>query len=242
MKQSGAFVMLALTTLVLQALPARAGAQLRPGMGGGPPAASQFRIYAMGGWAEVDVDEMNARLGGLPEPYTPVDDDMVVVGGGLHARMKRVLAGVEGAVLLSLEEAQVADARRAAFSGFHGAILVGFSILQTEGLDIYPLVQLGGAGASLEVQERGDPSWDDVLGDPGRSSTLSTFTVYGAGGVGIEYAFPGGFFAGLRGTWAYTPSSDGWSAEDGDVLGGPEVALSGPNLRLMIGFGGRGGR
>lgn len=243
MTQSSLIVVLVAAALSA-GLSAPASAQVRQGMGGGAHSASNaaLRVYALGGWAEADVDELNARLAALPEPYTPVEDDMLVLGAGLHVRSGRLILGAEGAVMASLEEAEVADTRRASFSGFYGALTAGFSILQTAGFDAYPFIQLGGAGGTLEVQERGDPSWDDVLTDPGRSSMLSTFTVYGAGGLSLEYAFRGGFFLGLRGSWAYTPASDSWTDEEGDVLGGPEVDLSGPNLRLMIGFGGRGGR
>ena len=225
---------------VLAVTGADAAAQLRPGSPNpGAQRERAFRMYAIGGYAQLDVDALNARLAALDEPYSPVSEDMVVFGIGLHGRLDRFIVGGEAAVQASIEDAEAGDERNAELSGFNGSALLGFSIIQTHGFDFYPMIQLGFASATLEVSERGDPTWDEVLGDPGRRSTMTTGTVYGAGGVGMDYTFRGGFFMGLRGTYAYTPDTDDWSEETGEVLGGPEMSLSGPSVRLLLGFGGR---
>lgn len=243
MKQIRRMTFPALAALTALALPHDADAQQRRGMGGGVrESQSPMRAYAFAGWARLDLDPLNARLASLAEPYGPVGEDMAVLGGGVHMRFSRMLVGLEGAALISTEDAEFEDQRRARFSAFHGTVMLGVSIIQTAGLDIYPLIQLGGGGASLEVQERGAPAWDDVLERPGQSTVLSTAALYGSGGIGMDYAFRSGFFMGIRGTYAYTPDADSWNAEGTDVLGGPEVSLSGPSVRLLLGFGGRGGR
>ena len=56
----------------------------------------------------------------------------------------------------------------------------------------------------------------------------------------MDYTFRGGFFMGVRGTYGWTPETDSWSDESGEVLGGPEMDLSGPSVRLLLGFGGAG--
>ena len=234
---------LALVAAGLLASPADADAQMRRGMGGmhqEPEAV--FRIYGMAGWTPLEVDALNARLASLPEPYSPVGEDMVVLGGGMHVRFSRFLIGGEGAVLISTDNAEFADERRATFAGFHGALMLGLSLIGTDGLDIYPLIEVGGGGASLDVQERGAPAWDEMLAQPGRSTILSTAHFFGAAGLGIDYAFRNGFLVGVRGTWNYTPDMNNWTADGDEVLGGPEVSLTGPSVRLMLGFGGRGRR
>jgi hypothetical protein len=229
----------ALTLVFL--LSADAAAQVRPGMGGGPQPRTSLRFYGQGVYAQIDVDELNERLAGLDEPYSEVSEDMIGFGVGLHGRRGHFILGAEATFATSLEDAEVGEDRIGELSAFQGSALVGFSVIRTAGLDFYPLIQLGGAGASLEVRERGAPAWDDILADPGRRSTLTTGTFYGAAGAGLEYAFRNGFFVGARGTWAFTPKTDSWTEESGDVLGGPEMDLSGPSVRLMAGFGGRGG-
>lgn len=220
-------------------------AQVRPGMGGRMPQqepSAVFRIYSLAGWAPVELDALNARLTSLPEPYTPIGEDMVMVGAGMHLRFSRMLVGGEGSILFSTDNAEFTDQRRARYSGAYGAVMLGFSVIGTDGLDIYPLIELGMAGVSLEVEERGAPTWDDMLAEPGRSTTLSTGTLFGGAGLGLDYAFRNGILVGLRGMWSYTPDMDEWDADGDDALGGPEVNLRGPSVRLLLGFGGRGRR
>ena len=231
---------LAVALVLMQGTTTDASAQLRPGMGRpGVREEAPVRIYGLLGYAQIDVDELNARLAGLDEPYSEVSGDLVTFGFGGHARLDRLLIGAEVGIGASTETAEAGEERKAELSTFSGGVMVGFSILQTDGFDFYPLVQGGGAGATLVVKERGDPAWDDVVGDPGRESSLSTMTWYGAAGVGMDYAFRGGFFMGLRGTYGWTGESDNWSDETGDVLGGPAVNLTGPAVRVLIGWGRR---
>jgi hypothetical protein len=241
MKQTYARLALFAVALVASfACTTEAAAQLRPGMGRpGIERQPPFRLYGVAGYAQMDVDELNARLTSLDEPYTPVSEDMIVFGGGLHGRMRRLILGGEVVMQASIEDAEAGEERKAELSAFNASGLLGFSIIQTDGFDFYPLVQAGFASVTLEVNERGDPSWDDVLADPGRRSTLNSGTFYGAGGVGMDYVFSGGFFMGVRGTYAWTPPTDSWTEESGNVLGGPEMDLSGPSVRLLIGIGGR---
>ena len=226
--------------VLMHAATADVSAQMRPGMGRpGPEQPKPFRIYGLLGYSQVDVDVLNERLAGLDEPYSGVSEDLATFGFGGHVRLDRVLVGAEVGIGVSTETAEVGEERKAEFSTFTGGVMAGFSILQTDGFDFYPLVQGGGAGATLIVEERGDPAWDDVLADPGRESTMSTITWYGAAGVGMDYAFRGGFFMGVRGTYNWTGDADNWSDENGDVLGGPALNLTGPSVRVSLGFGTR---
>lgn len=237
-----------LSALAAAAVLASAGdgaAQVRPGMGGrttqqDPPAV--FRIYSMAGWSPIQLDALNARLASLTEPYTPIAEDMWMVGGGMHLRFSRLMVGGEGSILFSTDNAEFADQRRARYSAAYGAVMLGVSLIGTDGLDIYPLVELGLASVSLEVEERAAPTWDDMLAQPGRSTTLSTGSVFAGAGLGFDYAFRNGILVGLRGMYGYTPDMDEWDADGEDALGGPEVNMRGPSVRLLLGFGGRGRR
>lgn len=225
--------------LALSSLPHEAEAQTRPGMR--QPARvpdRSARLYVLGGYAQVQLDELNGRLAGLPEPYTPVSEDLALFGGGLHGRIDRFILGVEVATMHSLEDADMGDERSASLAGMTGTFALGFSIVQSRSFDFYPLLQLGATSATLDVEQRADPAWNDVLADPGRSSSLTTMMFYGSAGLGMDITFGGGLFLGLRGSWGYTPPSDSWADEEGDILGGPEVDMSGPSVRLMLGFGG----
>jgi hypothetical protein len=234
--KNGVFVFAALTLLFA---PSGVDAQTRPGMSQRPTQQDRSaRLYVLGGYAQVQLDDLNQRLAGLAEPYSPVGEDLVLFGGGLHGRIDRFILGVEVATLHSIEDADMGDERTADLTGMTGTLAFGFSILQSRRFDFYPLVQIGGTGATLHVEQRDDPAWDEVLADPGRSSSLSTMMFHGAAGVGMDITFGNGLFLGVRGSWAYTPPRDSWSDEEGDILGGPELDMSGPSVRLMLGFGG----
>lgn len=227
------------TALVVLFLPVGADAQTRGGMRQLPTQPDRSaRLYILGGYAQVQLDEMNGRLASLPEPYSPVGEDLVLFGGGLHGRIDRVILGIEVATMHSIEDGEMGDERTAKLSGMTGTFGFGFSILQSRRFDFYPLLQIGGTAATLEVAQRDDPTWDETLGDPGRTSSLSTLMLYGSAGLGMDFTFRNGFFLGLRGSWGYTPPTDGWSDEEGEILGGPEMDLSGPSVRIMLGFGG----
>lgn len=223
----------------LSLLPVDARAQTRRGMGRQVPTQPDrsARLYLLGGYAQVQLDELNQRLADLPEPYSPVGEDLVLFGGGLHGRIDRVILGAEVATMYSIEDADMGDERSADLSGMTGTLAFGYSILHGRSFDFYPFVQLGGTGATLQVTQRADPSWDEVLGDPGRSSSLSTIMFHAGAGLGMDITFGGGLFLGLRGSWGYTPPRDSWSDEEGEIMGGPELDMSGPSVRLMLGFG-----
>ena len=229
------------TALALLLMPVAADAQqTRRGMGRQLPTQQDrsARLYVLGGYAQVQLDDLNERLAALPEPYSPVGEDLVLFGGGLHGRIGRAILGIEVATLHSIEEAEMGDERTASLTGMNGTFGLGFSIVQSRSFDFYPLIQLGATAATLEVEQRDDPAWNDVLADPGRTSSLSSLMFYGSAGLGMDFTFRNGFFLGLRGSWGYTPPTDGWSDEKGEILGGPELDMSGPSVRLMLGFGG----
>jgi hypothetical protein len=85
------------------------------------------------GYSQLDVDELNARLAALAEPYSEVSEDMVLFGGGVHGRWRRAIIGAEATVMGSIEDAEVDDERKAELSGFNAVGMLGFSILQTDG-------------------------------------------------------------------------------------------------------------
>jgi|GEM_PF-691959 len=232
--------MTALAMTLLAVTPAGALAQRAEAAEGDRPSA--VRGYAGIGWAQVDLDELNARLAAQPVPYGQFPEDVLTIGGGAHVRLGRFLVGGEVQFLAPLDRVEAGDVRRATLSGFTMALTTGWAVVATPALDVYPLIQLGGGGWSLDVEERASHPFDDVLNDPGRSAVMSAGTFYGAAGLGVDYAFARGFLLGLRGTWGVSPSTDDWTAEGDDVLGGPDVDLSGPRLRVLIGWGGRGRR
>ena len=109
-----------------------------------------------------------------------------------------------------------------------------------------PLLGLGGGGLQLEILEHGVPSFDDVLRDPGRSSRLSTSAFLVDVGASVDFMLTtrqmgsarGGPVFGLRAGYVFAPYKGDWRLESNDVIGGPEVGLTGAYVRLLLGAGG----
>lgn len=199
-------------------------------------ATPPFDLYLTGGWSRLDLDGLNARLGSLTRAYTTFPEDVVTIGFGGHRTFRHVVLGIELSALLATSHADRADDRRGTLSGFWGALMIGYPLVNGRALHLYPLVEGGGAGTSLQVVRRDSPSWDDVLDLPGVKTTLTAGTVFGAAGLGADYRFRNGLLIGARGTWNFTPSTDSWRADGVEVLGGPDVRLSGPQVRLLVGW------
>jgi hypothetical protein len=122
-------------------------------------------------------------------------------------------------------------------------------VYSTEDLRVYPLLGLGGGGMSLNIVERGtSPSFDEVLDDPKRDVELSTGGFLLNLALGTDYLLKLGgdekeescFIFGLRTGYIFAPIKGNWEMDGVDISGGPDVGITGPYIRLMIGGGGFG--
>jgi hypothetical protein len=50
----------------------------------------------------------------------------------------------------------------------------------------------------------------------------------------------GGPTLGVRGGWVLSPIHGDWSLDGREILGGPDLGITGPYVRLFIGFGSLG--
>lgn len=104
---------------------------------------------------------------------------------------------------------------------------------------------------SVELVERGSPTFDDVLDDPLTSTRLTAsgflFDLSVAVDVRVtrsededEEGGEGGFALGIRAGYAHSPGDWDWKVNDDvDAPGGPQMGISGIYLRLMLGGWGR---
>jgi len=150
----------------------------------------EFRGYFMIGWSPINIDDFNDRL--EAKGYSKHSDDFLSLGGGAHVIVKRIVLGGEGhALLVGNEEAIIpAGSFKTSLSGIYGFLNVGYLVHRQGGLDIYPLIGLGGGSMNLKI---GNAEFDEVLDNPRGNARLFS--------------------------------------------GGPEVGITGPYLRLMIGGG-----
>ena len=235
----------ALLALLLSTLAAAAAeAQRRSGAA----AAEGTRGVFQAGYLMLDLDELNARL--LSAGYPEMDDRFLTLGGAGYRVMNRILIGGEGHGLLGREETTADATRRISLNGGYGLFRLGYLLLADYGFDLVPAIGIGGGGMSLKITERGSPTFDDVLGQPARSSTLSTGMLLVDGSVGVNYRVAlgppdrrrGGILIGLHGGYLYSPWNSSWDLDGlSDVAGGPELLIQGFYGRVTIGGWGRRG-
>ncbi|MFQ5868629.1 MAG: hypothetical protein ACE5JC_01880 [Candidatus Zixiibacteriota bacterium] len=230
----------ALTTVVLMSLFLVSVAQ---GQETTPKAwKGEFRGYLMIGWSPIDIDDFNDRLGS--KGYSKHSDDFLSIGGGAHVIIKRIVLGGEGhALVVGNEEAIIpAGTFKTSLSGIYGFLNVGYLTYRQGDLHVYPLIGLGGGSMNLKI---GNAEFDEVLDNPRGNARLSSLGFLINLAVGADYFVElgesekgnAGLVLGLRAGYTIAPTEGQWEAEGIQVSGGPDVGITGPYIRLMIGGG-----
>jgi len=206
---------------------------------------AEARGYFMFGGSTIDIDALNSRLEN--KGYSGLSDDFVSFGGGGHVIMDRVILGVEGHWLGGEEEeSTIASGHfKTSLSGAYGFFNLGYLIYSKNDLNVYPLLGLGGGGMWLKI---GPYSFDDILENPRRGAELSTGGFLFNLALGTDYLMKlwkdekgeGGLVFGLRLGYTLAPIENGWEMDGISLSGDPQIAITGPYIRFMIGGGGIG--
>lgn len=124
----------------------------------------------------------------------------------------------------------------------------GYEFKPIPRLRIYPLVGIGIGFLDLDFKRRARlPSFDEFLSNPGRQGHISDvfFTLNAA--LGLDWATDF-CLIGVRGGYLWTPASNWWQLQEATnggnddstrsipVAGGPDISLSGPYVKVMLGF------
>lgn len=207
------------------------------------------RGYFQVGYMGLDLGPLNQSL--LDAGYPTLDDSFLTLGGGGYGGVGRFVIGGEGHGLIGRHETTSDGTRRISAGGGYGLFRVGYRAFSWEGLDIVPLIGVGGGGLSLDILERSVPIFDDVLADPGRSSRLSTGMFLLDASVAASYRVQmpgqrrrererGGLLLGLQVGYTFAPGRTSWKLDGiNDVAGGPDFEIEGASIRLSIGGWGR---
>jgi hypothetical protein len=209
---------------------------------GAPVANSGGRGFFMIGVQYMDLEDLNIAL--LDRGYPDFDETFLTLGGGGFAVRNRVLIGGEGHGLLQSQQTSPNGALRTGLFAGYGMFNVGYQVVRSRSLALYPLLGIGGGGTTLLIRERATVSFDDVLRDPGRSSSLTKGALLVGGAVGGDWFLPfgsarGGLILGFRAGYTYAPLDAEWRMDGTDVAGGPSAELTGPYVRFSIGGGSR---
>lgn len=206
------------------------------------------RGYFMIGGNSLDVDELNSRMN--ENGYEEFSNSSISLGAGGHGIVReRIVLGGEGHTLLGRTEQSTIGGvdYGTKLSAGYGFFDVGVLAMRKGGLDVYPLLGLGAGGVSLEITQSEIGSFDDLLEDPNRSASLSTWSFLINLGLGIDYLAvlgesrrgEGGIVIGLRTGYIFSPFHGDWDFKGETLPGGPDPGLTGAYIRLTIGGGGQ---
>jgi hypothetical protein len=204
-------------------------------------------FFLVGG-THAGLGDLNSAL--TSAGYQSFDRNGWTMGGGGYGLKNRLLIGGEGHGLMFASRA-TPSGRETRLQGGYGMFDIGTVIHSTDRATIYAVGGIGGAGVQLDIQDRDgtglgpdirDPTFDEVIRDPGRRSKLDRAAPLFGIGVGIDYFLSGsrgGFLVGARAGYRFTTSVDRWRLYGEEIIGGPDVGLTGPYVAFAIGGGGR---
>ena len=225
----------------------RVGAQDVPNT---PPIAPFTNIFISIGNAFSNVNLLNARFDSTK--YDAIAGHGFSIGGGGYVPFGRALFGAEyhdadfgfestgtGRTNKMQSHYWMGTVGYAFYTSWHFNVLgfLGAGIGTTK---ITVSDQKGGATVGTSV----DPLFNDILANPGFSSTLTgTYSVFQPG-LGIDYLMlrseksQVGVTFGLRIGTTISPHRTAWSYEGRNVVGAPDAGPVGSFLRLSLGIGG----
>lgn len=118
----------------------------------------------------VNLKSMNQRLENKGYPKLP--ENLISLGGGGHGIIGRVIIGGEGHGFIGKKT--TGEKYNTSIGIGYGLFDIGYIAYSTRGLNIYPLLGLGGGGINIRIVERKETlSFDDVLDNPKGIANLS---------------------------------------------------------------------
>ena len=229
---------------LLLAAPSRGGAQ---GVGIGAGRAYHAFVVATG-MSTMSVDALNARM--ATSQFAPLSNDAVSLGAAAHVAIGRALLGAEVGRSAFGEEG-LANGRTDELSAVQGLATVGYAVVATEHLMLFPQLGAGVGRVTVSLRDRSgtsttqaQPTFDEVAEAPGAESRLAGRHLLYSVGAGADYLVtrPGaslGVVLGLRGGLLLSPNRTTWTRDGAPVVAGPDAAAGGPFLRVVVGVGGR---
>jgi hypothetical protein len=211
-----------------------------------PEARGYFTI----GGVDLDLAALNESL--ARRYFEELDGTMLSLGGGGHVFLGHWLLGFEGFGLVPRAADTAARDWRARLTGGAALLNVGYAVARTGGTSVYPMVGLGGGGWMLELTQRAAPTFDDIIANPARGSSLTQMAMLVQPALGVDHfvavgapGLRGGLILGLRAGYTFSPFTSDWFLDTIPLPGGPGQGMEGPFVRFVIGGGtrsvGRGG-
>jgi hypothetical protein len=211
-----------------------------------PRARGDFMPAVFAGAGLFELSGLNDRLD--EAGYDRLDGLSPVVGGELRLiHPSGFLTSIYGAAILP-NTGDGPDRLQASLRGGFGLLDAGWAFVHLPGFTLSLSGGVGGYWTSLDIYQRGDDDFDDVLANPQRGTSLGVSglllgAVLRADGripLGGPRGYRQSYLAlGLRVTGLWGPALSGWdfSEHDNQVDDGPAGHLSGVYAAVVIGWG-----
>lgn len=215
------------------------------GAGSGKP----FGVFALAtGMATMSVDALNARL--VPSQFASISNDAVSYGASGYFSYGRALLGAE-LHHSSFGEEGLNNGRTDDLSAIQGTLDVGYAVVSTKSLSVFPQLGVGMGRVNVTLRERNgartgwvEPSFDEIATSPGPESVLEAKVLLYSIGAGADYLVTPrgaskGVVLGVRAGVQSSPNRALWTRGGESVSAGPDVGPGGRYLRVIVGVGGR---
>lgn len=196
------------------------------------------KLFFTGGYHFLDMSELNSDLS--THNYPTVNNQLISLGADYQIYDDTIVRDIE--LMWFLRSKASANNYNSSVGGYMYLFNLGYLVVNTGKIHLYPLIGLGLGGMSLVITEEGTPTFDDMLaGSPQNLVIRKTGLIINAG-LGLDFIIGGDkgkpeFIIGLRGGYIYYPSNNDWNANSVTVSSGPSTGLSGAYVRIMIGIG-----
>lgn len=200
--------------------------------------------YFMPGFSFSNISDLNNRL--LDYGYPELSTGSLTLGGGGHFIYKNFVIGGEGHGMIG--NTSTNSKYKLNLSGGYGFFNFGYLIYKTPAMFVYPLLGIGGGGATLAITDRrNNPSdFNNLLEYPNRESYVTNEGFMLNLSMGMDFFVAGlksenataGWLIGLKIGYIYNMNGNEWYYNNTTLNDSPNSSISGPYVRFTIGGGG----
>lgn len=225
----------------------RAGAQDPPTE---PPVAPFTNVFVAIGTAYTNIGNLNQRFD--TTRFDALSGHGFSIGGGGYIPWGRALFGGEyHSTDFGFEDN--AAGRTNKMSGAYWMATAGLALYTSWQFNIVGVLGVGQGSLKLVVSDRnggatvgnaGNPFFDDILSNPGSSSTINGSYTIVQPAIGVDYLMLRsdqshvGVTFGIRIGTSISPHLTDWTYQGRSVVNGPDAGPVGTFFRLTIGIGG----
>lgn len=196
------------------------------------------KMLGFGGMQWINVTEMNRLL--LQSGYPQLTDEFYHYGALYQVS--------DGLLITEIEYSQIypqkvsLDVYQTVLGANYLMLNVGFGLVDTDWLQMYPIFGVSRSGMTLEVTEEKPFNFESVISNATRLVELTKVSYVIQAGIGMDFSFEIGdgtplkMTFGVRAGYFYTVYSENWMANGISITGGPNTGLDGWYVRFLIGI------